>query len=84
MGGWHGEEGCSSSMNQDKVRKWIIFQEEVTRWTSSSRVKGKTREDAKGSDRQGSNPTLRAMGPGTASLNQDENQVLGLLWWSSG
>lgn len=84
MGGWHGEEGCSSSMNQDKVGKWIIFQEEVTRRTSSSRVKGETREGAKGSDRQGFNPTLRATGPGTASLNQDKNQVLQLPWWSSG
>lgn len=84
MSGWHGEEGRSSSMNPDKVGKWIIFQEEATRWTSSSKVKGETGEDAKGSDRQGSSPTLGAMGPGTASLNQDKNQVLRLPWWSSG
>ena len=44
MGGRHGEEGRSSSMNQDKVGKWISFQEEVTRQTSSSRIKGETRE----------------------------------------
>lgn len=51
MSRWHGEEGRSSSMNPDKVGKWIIFQEEAMRWTSSSKVKGETGEDAKGSDR---------------------------------